>query len=99
MKVEVVFAQPDHQVIEEFELPDGSLVSDALHRAAHSRMFHGIDMTDRAVGIFGEVCDEYRVLVEGDRVELYRPLLTDAKTARRLRAEEQTQLMSKRTND
>ena len=45
---------------------------------------------DAAVGVFGEVCGPERLLKDGDRLELYRPLIADAKTARRLRAKSQT---------
>ncbi len=41
------------------------------------------------VGIWGRCVDKTRVLKEGDRLELYRPLTTDPKTARRLRFEAQ----------
>ena len=44
---------------------------------------------DLAVGVFGEACGPDRVLKGGDRVEFYRPLIADAKTARRLRAKAQ----------
>ncbi|MGY8791862.1 MAG: RnfH family protein [Pseudomonadales bacterium] len=42
------------------------------------------------MGVFGEVCGLERVLKEGDRLEFYRPLIADAKTARRLRAKSQS---------
>ncbi|MEN9527072.1 MAG: RnfH family Ubiquitin [Pseudomonadota bacterium] len=39
------------------------------------------------VGIFGERCDRSRVLVDGDRVEMYVALKVDPKAARRERAQ------------
>ena len=39
------------------------------------------------VGIFGERCDRSRVLVDGDRVEMYLALKVDPKAARRERAQ------------
>ena len=44
----------------------------------------GIEELD--VGVVGGACGPDRVLNGGDRVEFYRPLIADAKTARRLRA-------------
>ena len=38
------------------------------------------------VGIFGQRCALSRVLQEGDRIELYRPLTVEPKAARRRRA-------------
>jgi uncharacterized protein len=40
------------------------------------------------VGIFGRVCDPGQLLADGDRVEIYRPLAADPKSARRARARE-----------
>lgn len=38
-----------------------------------------------SVGVWGRLCDASRVLREGDRVEVYRPLRVDPKEARRRR--------------
>jgi uncharacterized protein len=37
-------------------------------------------------GIFGQPCDASRLLQEGDRVELYRPLQVSPRDSRRNRA-------------
>ena len=39
------------------------------------------------VGIWGRACAMTRRLEDGDRVELYRPLMVEPKEARRVRAE------------
>ena len=41
-----------------------------------------------AIGIFGRKAPPEQVLREGDRVEIYRPLIADPKEARRRRAEQ-----------
>ena len=46
-------------------------------------------MSQLGVGIFGELCDPERRVQDQERVELYRGLRNDAKTARRLRAKQQ----------
>ncbi len=38
------------------------------------------------MGVYGERCDARRVLCENDRVELYRPLVSDPLESRRRRA-------------
>lgn len=89
-------AWPQWQGVIELELEPSATVTMAL-RAARKLLAETSDelagfLTDAAweqgaVGIFGELCERERVLVEGDRVELYRPLQVDPKAARRHRAE------------
>jgi hypothetical protein len=45
-----------------------------------------IDVATVPVGIFGRRVERDRILTDGDRVEIYRPLVADAKEARRRRA-------------
>jgi putative ubiquitin-RnfH superfamily antitoxin RatB of RatAB toxin-antitoxin module len=48
--------------------------------------FPQTDPGNMAVGIFGRVVKADVVLLAGDRVEIYRPLIADPKEARRRRA-------------
>lgn len=76
-------------------LPPGATVGDAL--AAARDLWLGdssahaagamIDW-DAAVGIYGEVCGRDRLVEDGDRIELYRPLAFDPKESRRKRERE-----------
>jgi putative ubiquitin-RnfH superfamily antitoxin RatB of RatAB toxin-antitoxin module len=48
--------------------------------------FTEIDLNSCALGVFGKaVADDYE-LVDGDRIEIYRPLIADPKEVRRQRA-------------
>ena len=58
-----------------------------LAAAAIQPEFAGLDLSGAAVGIFGRPVLLDQVLSEGDRVEIYRPLLIDAKGERRARVE------------
>lgn len=64
-------------------LPTGATVADAL--AAAQQRFGVQCVEGQAVGIFGQLCPRDRLLVEGDRIELYRPLRADPRAARRAR--------------
>ena len=79
IRVEVVDARRDGAVITELELSAGALVRDALRAAGMAA-----DLT--AVGIFGKRVAPDAPLADGDRVEIYRPLLLDPKERRRQRA-------------
>ncbi len=68
------------------EVPAGSSVLDALRASGVLERFAGLDVSTRAVGIWGRVCPVETPLRDGDRVEIYRELAVDPKEARRQRA-------------
>ena len=86
IRVEVVYAHPDEQVLVTLEVEAGTTAREAIERSAILERFPEIDLARMPVGIFGRVTDLGTRLVEGDRVEIYRPLLVDPKNARRKRA-------------
>ena len=87
--IEVVVAWPDRQVVVGLDLPADSTVADAVTASGLAERFPELEIRDDHLGIFGELCRPDRVLREGDRVELYRPLKLDPKTIRRINAERQ----------
>ncbi len=87
IRVEVVYAMPSHQRHLELMLTQDATVADALARVAAAPEFADLDVPSLSVGIYGRlVADRSQRLNEGDRIELYRPLIVDPMTARRRRA-------------
>jgi putative ubiquitin-RnfH superfamily antitoxin RatB of RatAB toxin-antitoxin module len=88
IKVEVVYAAVDRQVLLTVTVPAGATVRDALLKSGLSSEFPELDLVSCPVGIFGKVIAEPAIhpLHAGDRIEIYRPLLADPKEVRRLRA-------------
>jgi uncharacterized protein len=86
IRVEIVYAEPQHGVIRFFTLTPGALVRDALAKAAKDPAFSKVDLENSPVGIFGKLTRADRVLSDGDRIEIYRPLKHEPKVARRSRA-------------
>jgi hypothetical protein len=86
ISVEIVYAEPQRSIAKLLKMPQGALVADALALAASDQDFFGVDLPHAAVGIFGRVVPRDQVLKEGDRLEIYRPLLEEPKLARRKRA-------------
>jgi putative ubiquitin-RnfH superfamily antitoxin RatB of RatAB toxin-antitoxin module len=86
MQVEAVFALPERQVLKAVELPEGSTVADAIRRSELAREFPEVDFDQLQAGIWGTPVERGRTLLDGDRVELYRPLVMDPREARRLKA-------------
>jgi hypothetical protein len=86
IRVEIVYAQPQRSIVKSLSLTPGALIADALKLAATDEDFQGVDMANVTVGIYGQVAGRDRPLKNGDRIEIYRPLLEEPKLARRKRA-------------
>jgi uncharacterized protein len=86
LDIEVAYAKPDQQVIVALEMPEGATVEQAVSASGLLERFPEIDRINLNAGIFGSICKLDQHLKQGDRVEIYRPLLHDPKEARRQRA-------------
>ena len=84
--VEVAYALPHEQVILPLELPAGSTLMQAIEQSGILERFPDIDLSRQKVGIFGKLKKPDQVLRDGDRVEIYRPLIADPKEVRKQRA-------------
>ena len=83
IEVEVVFAEPERQELIQVRLPQGGTVQDAITVSGIQNQFPDVDLSQNKVGIFGKKTQRDRVLENGDRVEIYRPLKADPKEVRR----------------
>lgn len=88
LTVEVVYATPREQVLESLNVAPGATVEDAIRQSGLLGRFPDIDLGVNRVGIFGKVAKLDATLNDGDRVEIYRPLIADPKEARKRRAAE-----------
>lgn len=89
MRVEVVYAaSADEQSVVAVELAAGATVENAIRASGLLLRYPEIDLTQNAVGIFGERVTLDRVVADSERVEIYRPLVADPREARRRRATE-----------
>jgi len=84
--VEVVCAWPERAVVKSLRLASRATVADALDLAQRDERFAGIDFEQAPVGIFGARAERQQRLRDGDRIEIYRALAVDPKSARRARA-------------
>ncbi|NQX87786.1 MAG: RnfH family protein [Halioglobus sp.] len=84
--VEVAYALPDKQAIIELVVAVGTTVAEAARQSGIVSKFEGIDLDSAKYGIFGHVVASTQVLREGQRVEIYRPLIADPKAVRKARA-------------
>lgn len=88
LRVEVAFAGPKIQKIVELEVDQGTSVFDAATRSGLENVFPEINYEEIHMGLFGKMVKAPRteLLRDGDRIELYRPLIIDPKQARLNRA-------------
>lgn len=85
LKIEVVYALRNEQVLTALEVEEGASVREAIERSGILLRFPEIKLVRGRVGIFGKGVDLASRLRDGDRVEIYRPLEADPKEARRRR--------------
>ncbi len=90
MHVEVVYASKDRQMLLNLQVAVGSNVLQAIELSGILNQFEDLSidiqlLRDR-VGIYGQSVSLETILQDEDRVEIYRPLMIDPKTARREKA-------------
>lgn len=85
--IEVVFAKPEKQVLLDVKIGQGLTVEQAIFESKIMQHFPEIDLIKNKVGIWNRTCKLTDVPKNGDRIEIYRPLIADPKEIRRRRAE------------
>lgn len=93
--VEIAYATPESQKILTVEVKEGTTAYQAAVDSGISKIYPEINFESAELGIFGNAlgarglpeAKEY-LLKEGDRVEIYRPLIADPKEVRKKRAVE-----------
>lgn len=88
INVEVAYACPEKQVILPVNVPVGTTAEQAIRFSGILEQFPEIDLDSNKVGIFSKLSKLDSELKEGDRVEIYRPLIADPKEVRRKREAE-----------
>ncbi len=88
IKVEVVYALANEQKLIALDVLLGTTMYEAVVQSGILDVFPDIDVDVNKMGLFGKVVKNPKdyVMQEGDRVEIYRPLLIDPKQARLNRA-------------
>lgn len=86
--IEIAYATPDKQMILECRVEPGTSPRDAVINSAIDEYFPEIKKESCDIGIFGKVIRPDHALENGDRIEIYRPLIADPKEVRKKRAEQ-----------
>ena len=88
VKIEVVLALAESQVLQSIAVPMGTTVVEAIDLSGIAGEFPNLTVKSLTFGIWGKVVDGARAVQEGDRIEIYRPLPIDPRLARRQIAEQ-----------
>lgn len=87
ISVEVVYALPDKQYLRSITVDEGATVEQAIKASGLLSLRKDIDLNSNKVGIFSRPVKLGDAVQDGDRIEIYRPLIADPKELRRQRAE------------
>ena len=87
INIEVVYGTPEKQLILEVLVDSNATVEQTIEISGMSQHFPEIDLSENKVGIWNRTCKLTDTLKDGDRIEIYRPLIADPKEVRRMRAE------------
>jgi hypothetical protein len=87
LSIEVCYALAEDQSLIALRLPAGATVGDAIAASRIAERHPEIDTSTAKVGIYGKLQPLDALLADGDRVEIYRPLMVDPKVARQRRVD------------
>ncbi|MBQ4889986.1 MULTISPECIES: RnfH family protein [Shewanella] len=85
--VDVIYALPEQQKVITVNVAPGTRFIDAVKQSNMASFFPDIDLAKVKLGVFSRQAKHDEVLVPGQRIEIYRPLIADPKDVRRKRAE------------
>jgi putative ubiquitin-RnfH superfamily antitoxin RatB of RatAB toxin-antitoxin module len=83
IRIEVCYARPEVQAMVALTVPAGTTALQAAQRSGLTGRYPEIDLAQQPLGIRGKRVEPGRVLEEGDRLEILRPLTADPKETRR----------------
>lgn len=87
--VEVAYAYPEKYFLKKMELEQPTTIQNVILQSGVLEKYTEIDLRQNKVGIFSRPVKLTDTVENGDRIEIYRPLLADPKEIRRKRAAEQ----------
>jgi len=86
IQVEVVYALKEHQEIRQLQVDEGTTIEQVIQQSGLLNEYPEIDLNNNKVGIYNKVKPLTEVVRDGDRIEIYRPLIADPKEVRKRKA-------------
>ncbi|WP_081297434.1 MULTISPECIES: RnfH family protein [unclassified Gilliamella] len=85
INIQVVYALPNNATVINLEVSAQTNVLQAITKSNILSLCQ-ITLDEHLVGIYGKRCDFNTLVNDGDRIEIYRPLINDPKEIRRKKA-------------
>ncbi|TLU64836.1 RnfH family protein [Thalassotalea litorea] len=89
--IEVVYALPDKQILLSLHVEESSTIEQAIVASGMIQQYPQIDLQVNKVGVWNKAAKLTDLVEDGDRIEIYRPLIADPKEVRKRRAEKAKQ--------
>jgi putative ubiquitin-RnfH superfamily antitoxin RatB of RatAB toxin-antitoxin module len=86
LKIEVIYATLEEQKLFLVRVEAPATIRQCIEASGVLRQYPEIDLETMKVGVFSQIKPLDEAVVNGDRIEIYRPLLADPKEVRRKRA-------------
>jgi putative ubiquitin-RnfH superfamily antitoxin RatB of RatAB toxin-antitoxin module len=87
LSIEITYGLPQRQSLISLSVKPNTSVEQAILQSGILSLYSDIDLTKNKVGIWNRTCKLEQELKNGDRIEIYRPLIADPKEIRKLRAQ------------
>lgn len=87
--VEVAYALPNRYFLKRLELDAPTTVQNVILQSGILQKYTEIDLNINKIGIFSRPTKLTDIIENGDRIEIYRPLIANPKEIRKKRAKEQ----------
>ncbi|MBD3668738.1 MAG: RnfH family protein [Kangiella sp.] len=87
IQVEVCYALPEKQTLLSLEVEPSQTIESIIKQSGILELHPEIDLAENKVGIFSKLAKLNDTLYDGDRIEIYRPLIADPKEVRKQRAQ------------
>lgn len=86
--IEVAYALPHKQSLLSVSVVEGATVEQSIQNSGILELYPELVLNQQLkVGIWSRACKLDSLVKEGDRIEIYRPLIADPKLVRKQRAE------------
>ena len=86
INIELIYPKPNEQILVSLTVSAGTTVLQAIEKSNILITYPEINFKINKVGIFSKVTKLNEVLRDGDRIEIYRPLIADPKEVRKKKA-------------
>jgi len=84
--IEITYALPDKQTLLSLSVAENCSVQEAIEQSGILQLHPDINLSENKVGVWYKTTKLSTTLNDGDRIEIYRPLIADPKEVRKKRA-------------